>query len=241
VIRIGPYALRTRWWAVLVALVLAGFLASLGVWQLQRAEEKRAIVAEQERRAAEPVTSLDPTPQDPAEWRFRLVEVAGYYLGDRQFLLDNQVRRGQVGYNVLTPFRLADSGALVLVDRGWVPQGPRRDLLPDVGVTEVGQHIVAQVYVPFGEAYRLGTLDEGEAGWPRRVQYLGLDELGERLGEPLAPMVLRLDPQAEHGYLREWDTVPFTPERHIAYALQWFGLAIVLLVVFVAAQLRRVD
>jgi surfeit locus 1 family protein len=54
-------------------------------------------------------------------------------------------------------------------------------------------------------------------------------------------VLLRLDPRSAHGYLREWDTVPFTPERHLAYALQWFGLSVVLLVIFVAAQLRRVD
>ncbi len=206
-----------------VGAVFAG-LCGLGLWQLQRAAEKRAIEAERAAagRAAPVALPLDRT--DYRALRFRPVTVAGRYDAVRQLLLDNQVRDGRVGYSVLTPLVLAD-GRAVLVDRGWVAQGLTRALLPDLTVAQPVDAVRGRVYVPFAGGLRLGAVSDG-AGWPRVVQYLDFAALGALVGRPLLPLVLRLDPAEPNGYRRDWPAAGLSHQRHLAYAAQWFGLAL---------------
>jgi surfeit locus 1 family protein len=59
------------------------------------------------------------------------------------------------------------------------------------------------------------------------------------LGAPVLPRVLRLAPESDHGFRRDWPTVSMTPQRHYGYAVQWFGLAVALLVMYIAHGVRR--
>lgn len=227
-------------WVAGVAM-LALFLI-LGNWQLQRADEKRAVlsgfeaIADTEHRplnlATEPLESL----------RFRPVAVSGQYLPEQQFLLDNQVSKGQVGYRVLTPLVHADSGQTVLIERGWIPRGPDRDTLPQVSAGLPGETttVLGHVYLPFGKGLRLGPMDETSVGWPRVIQYLDFETIGERLQRVVPPLTVRLDPDQPHGYDRDWRPVlPMGPERHLAYAVQWFGLALALVIIVAILVYRR--
>ncbi len=207
-----------------------GILTGLGVWQLYRAGEKQELLQSFENRKQQPPVALDVAREDFGDLRFRQVQVQGVYDAGRQFLLDNQIRNGRPGYSVLTPLRLA-GGKAVLVDRGWVPQGLTRQLLPNVTIKQVDVQVTGTIYVPFGKPFSLGAIDAGGAVWPRVIQYVAFPEISERLGYDLLPLVIRLSPDAPEGYLREWAPLPFTPARHIAYAVQWFGLALALLVI----------
>ncbi len=223
---------------VLVGIAL-GVLLGLGTWQLQRAAYKRSLLEEFDaasRAAAVPLPVDAAT--DYARLRYHAVFVEGAYDGGHQFLLDNQVVNGRAGYHVLTPLRLRETPWAVLVDRGWVAQGQTRQLLPDVRVGASPRRVSGQVYVPLGTGYRLGSLDGGTPGWPRVVQYLDFPAMSERLGYALLPVVIRLEPAAEDGYLREWKTLGTGPERHVGYALQWFGLAAALVVIIVVVAMR---
>lgn len=233
--RFRPTLLPTLAAAVLMALFLA-----LGVWQLNRAQEKQAMLRQHEDLSQRRAVQLRLPIADPAQWRHRRVTVTGRFDSDRQFLLDNRVSRGQVGYHVLTPLRLFASGGSVLVDRGWVPLGSSREELPSVPVTDREITVEGVVYVPYEEAYSLGRMDAGETAWPRRVQFLDFLQMGKRLGSELPEMTIRLDPAAPHGYRREWQIVPFTPQRHLGYAVQWFALAAAVLVLYIVVNLRRI-
>ena len=53
------------------------------------------------------------------------------------------------------------------------------------------------------------------------------------------PFIIRLDKQDTYGFVREWETVSMLPARHLAYALQWFAMAFVILIIFVALNLKK--
>jgi len=176
-----------------------------------------------------------------ASWRYRRVLLSGRFDARHQFLLDNQINRGRAGYHVLTPLELLSGRRKVLVDRGWVPVGASRELLPDIAVTTDRVTLRGTVYIPYERAYSLGTMTGGETGWPLRVQFIDFKQMARRLDSALGAMIVRLDPKSPYGYRREWQIAPMGPQRHLGYAVQWFALACALLVIYVLVNLRRVD
>ncbi len=234
--RIGPFRFRPTLWPTLGALLVVPALLALGVWQLQRAEEKRDLLAQLETaRQAAPVA---PTGEDMRsdDWRFRRVRVSGRFDSGRQFLLDNQVRDGQVGYRVLTPLRTEGSDAAVLVARGWRAAGPGPDRLPDVAATERSREIIGLATDAPGPALRLGPAwAEGNRNWPRRVQFVDFDAFEEALPYGLLPLVI--DPAGTERTERA--LAGTEPSRHVGYAVQWFALAAAVLVLYVMLNLSR--
>lgn len=232
------YRFRPRLVPSLAVAALLPGLVALGVWQTHRAQEKEAMLAQAAvHRNALPVT-LAPATADAAALRYRPVQAEGHYLPNRQFLLDNQVESTRVGYHVLTPFLLRQSGEVVLVDRGWVPLGESRQRLPQVPVTGNKRRLVGTVDRPPQVGLHLGS-GSGTGDWPRVIQYVVPTELAQALKRPVLPLVVRLGPDQPDGYVRNWHVVIFGPERHRAYAFQWFGLAVTLAVLYLALSLRR--
>lgn len=219
--------------------VLVVLFVSLGVWQLHRAQEKQAYLAEMAAREHEAPVPLPVGLHDPEDWRYRRVLAEGRYDPSMQFLLDNQVLDGRVGYRVLTPLRIEGRPEAVLVDRGWVPAAADRRELPEVGVNDGWRRILGTVYVPYGRGFRLGPVTDESVVWPRRIQYLDFEALERMLPYPLAPYVIRLDPAQPAGFTRRWPTAPFSPDRHLGYAVQWFALAAAVLAIGLAYGLRR--
>ena len=229
---------RPQWIVQASALFLIFLFLLLGGWQISRGNYKSSLYDAIEQDAAAITLSELPL-NDPAAWRYKTVRVYGQYLSEKQFLLDNQIRDHQAGYNVLTPFLVQPGNTWVLVDRGWIPQGSQRSVYPEVFVRDERQYITASVYVPYGNAFSLGDIAEGEdAGWPRRIQYVNYSELSHRLGAELAPLTLRLNPQEMHGYRRDWSANQLPANKHYAYAFQWFAMAIAVAVLWWVYTLR---
>jgi surfeit locus 1 family protein len=224
--------------ALLAAAAVAGFV-SLGAWQLERAQEKRALIESFER-GAQTSVELGAAPVDALP-RYQHVAVAGRYDPARQVLLDNMPSStGQAGYRVLTPLRRAGSARLLLVDRGWVPVGASRGILPRVEVAANEREVTGrldQLPVP---GVRIGAAaGAGAAGWPRVLNFPVRADLEQVLGQPVEPRILLLDSAVSDGFERVWrPSLGFPPERHLGYAAQWFALAIVVVVVFVALSMQ---
>jgi surfeit locus 1 family protein len=225
------------WPMTLATLVLLGVFVSLGRWQWQRGEDKQTVWAEFQRDA--PATSSDGRVDELA--RFSRVEVRGRFDPDHQFLLDNRSHQGRPGYEVLTPF-VSESGSRLLVNRGWIPFTGFRDRLPDVSMSAVdGMAITGRVeeLPASGLASGRAPPDPG-AGWPKLTSFPTHDELQVAVGERIARRILLLDPQAAGGYVREWKPPGLDPSRHFSYAIQWWGFATVLLVLYFGLNFRRV-
>jgi len=239
--RIGSVDFSPRRWPTLVTLVMFGFLLSLGFWQLDRAEQKRAIIKHYRDDKGGAVIRLDADMKSASGLEYQRASSIGRYESDHQLLLDNRTHEGQAGYQVLTPFRLRNSEVAVLVNRGWLPLGSNRDQLPDVDVDEMQRTVVGRIKTPSAEVFMLGE-EEPRQRWPYRIQRIHLQALSEELRRTLLPFVLLLDNEEPDGYLRDWQPlVGFGPERNVGYAVQWFGLAAALLIIYFTVNSRRVD
>ena len=219
-------------------LFLLACFVSLGLWQLSRGDVKHEIEASI---AADDTgySAVSLPLQDHQAWRYKRIELRGKFLSDMQFLLDNQIREGVTGYSVLTPFHVEGSNTWVLVDRGWIPQGQDRNVLPEISLVETLTNIPGSVYVPYDDSFSLGGIAEGEdSGWPRRIQYIDYQQLSERLQLELQPFTLRLDADAPDGFRRDWVESQMSASKHYGYAFQWFAMALAVLVLWWIYSIR---
>lgn len=228
--------LPRRWLAGVLALLAVALFIWLGIWQLERAEYKGQILSAHDRQRAQPRVSLLHLLQlPPAQHAWHPVRLQGRFLPGQYFLLDNSIRSGRVGYEVLQPFR-SDEGLLVLINRGWVLGSPYRQQLPEVPAVKQRVSVEAVATAPALGEMAVQTEDR-EQGWPRVVQAVRLASLQRQLGEDLVPLVLRLESTSPGALLAQWPTRHIDPDRHRAYALQWFSFAfLVPVLLFFAAR-----
>ncbi len=222
-----------RFWLVqLCALGTLLLFVSLGTWQLQRGNVKHGIETKQADSSASVQIQVMPTaPYD--KWRYKQIQLQGYYRSKQQFLLDNQIRDRSPGYAVLTPFYSQAYDQWMLVDRGWIAQGITREQLPSIVLDEQPRTISGSVYVPYDDSFTLGDIAEGEDyGWPRRIQYVDYEAIGERLGLELLPFTVRLNADQTDGYRRDWVASQMSSQKHYGYAFQWFAMAIAIIVLW---------
>lgn len=220
-------------------LAMAGF-ASLGVWQLGRAELKREMLAEAQRalsaRTPQPTAVLtDAARADAYDW----VEIRGRFVEAPAVLLDNQQHAGRVGIRAYRVFE-THAGMRVLVDLGWLALPPDRTL-PQVPRDAARHALRGLLLPPPGSGLRLGE-PQPQADGTLLTMRVEPDAIALALGMPgLAPRVLRPEPEAGFGYQRDFDILPNTlpPEKHIGYAVQWFALALAVLVTAVLLTVRR--
>ncbi len=236
------------WW--LLALLVAGGFAQAGRWQLERMHEKQAIIDD----AARALTRDNPQPlllaSDPKRAHdYDWAQGSGRILNVTLWL-DNQQRDGVVGvrmYCVLLP----DIGAQpVLVDAGWRPLGGDR-VLPEFGCPARGDQRVRGLLAPppsEGLQHGAALAAQGPERWLAARMDLPAVDAVLHLPARLASRVLRLDSRrlpGDDGVMvapneRELVILPNTmpPERHLGYAVQWFGLALTVLVVALVLTIR---
>ena len=208
----------------LVVALLLPLLVSLGFWQLSRGAEKSALLQTYaERRATEPMASNEL--QYTADPAFRRVRLHGRFDAEHSLLLDNSQRNGRVGVELLQPFHDQASGLWLLVNRGWLPWPERRTPVQFKTPAEAVS-LDAWVYVSPGAPFQLHA-DPATATWPKLITAVEPASLWKTLNREGFAFELR----AETGpatYQADWPVVATGPEKHIAYAVQWFAMAIAL-------------
>lgn len=224
----------------LAVLVAAGF-AALGLWQLGRAEHKRAMLAQVQHtlKVRQPLP-LSAATQSTRASAFDWADGTGHFADGPAVLLDNQVRDGQPGVRVYRPFVPADGGRALLVELGWQPLGGDRTL-PEVAPLP-GSRRIAGLLAPPPAPGLIRAAAAAQADGDLLVVALQPAALADPLKlESLAPRVLKLDPALPFGYRRDLDVLPNTlpPERHLGYAVQWFGLALAVLATAALLTWRR--
>ncbi|MGB1477486.1 MAG: SURF1 family protein [Marinobacter salsuginis] len=221
-------------WRLLVfSGVFLPLLVSLGVWQLNRAEEKQVLL-EQWQQEAENLAWQDMVSGDLTSGR--PVTLTGMY-GSRNWLLDNRTREGAPGYEVLTEFRPLE-GPPVVINRGWVQALRTRAELPDIATPE-GIFTLEGRISDYPVPPVLVDQPAVEDQWPRRVQ--SLSEQAARLEIPELPdRIVRLSGEGQPGaYRADWEPDLMGPQTHYGYATQWFALAVALTILTVVASYRK--
>ncbi len=205
----------------------------LGFWQLDRAAYKKQLAAS--------FAGSDAYSRVFGEMpvnAFQPINSVGHYLDERQFLIENIVKEGQLGVYVITPFEFAADEALLIVNRGWLPRPPGQSPLPNIAVENRQQEIRGKAGNLPRVGIRPGEAFAGSSSWPRLGVYPTLDELSAELGRDVLPFVLLLDPEEGAPMLRQWQPVQSGPATHYGYAFQWFALALTVVVVSIW-QLRK--
>jgi len=223
----------------LATLVLLASFVSLGRWQWHRGEAKQQVWSEFQRQTApQPLGDRDPDSLP----RFARISLAGEFRPAHQFLLDNRSHQGKPGYEVLTHF-MTDGGRSLLVNRGWVPFTGYRDRLPDVSLNTTGRvEISGRLEDLPAAGLASGRAPPAESDpWPKVTSFPTHDELSSSLDQRISQRILLLDPETPAGYVREWQPPGLDPSRHLSYAIQWWGFAAVLLVLYFGLNFRKVS
>lgn len=218
--------------AALAAIVLT---VSLGNWQTRRAEERLALGRQLDDAAHQAVRALPPSPVDVRDYEFSRVSARGEFSARHTILLDNKVLHGIPGYQVVTPLKIAGGDIYVLVNRGWVAAGARRDILPQIQ-TPAGTETVEGIgVVPSKYIFELGAKTEEGSVW----QNLVLARYEKWSGLKLQPIVLQQTSAAADGLVRAWGRPDTGADRNRGYAFQWYALAMTILITYVALSFKR--
>ena len=225
---------------LVAALSVTVLFAALGMWQLDRAAQKRVMFAEFERRGIAPVVDLNQAGVDhSAALAGHRAAATGRYR-DATILLDNQVHRGRAGYLVYTAFELNGRKESVLVNRGWIRTGADRSRAPELPTPTESQRLDGRLSPPPQGGLLLKGSDviERLADGMWRVQGIDFAALTATVGLELLPMTVLLDGDAPYGFVRDWTPPGSDETRHLGYAFQWFAMAVTVVIVTVVLTLR---
>jgi cytochrome oxidase assembly protein ShyY1 len=240
-LKLGRYRFAPALWPSVAFVLLFPLLLGLGYWQADRAGAKQELV---EQRAASEVVAplmLDRQVLLADDDRYRPAEVRGRYLSEQQWLLDNRVYRGQPGYHVFTPFVIeGDQRPALLVNRGWVAVGESREYLPALPVPEQTVNLSGRLDSPASVGLVVGEVPLHSVADKVVVQSLDIATLGALRDMDLLRYALVIDDGQAGGLQYDWSPIPeMGPEKHLGYAVQWFGLAVALLIIYVGVNTRR--
>jgi surfeit locus 1 family protein len=229
------YSFRPRGWALVATFLACVAFVLLGNWQSRRAEEKRALAAQFDQALASPPILLAPG-GDVAPLIHKHVAARGRFAAERTVFLDNKLRRGRPGYEVVTPLHLAGSDWHVVVDRGWIAAPPSRATLPDVRTPSGDVEVDGLALDRLPHA-----LDPGAPPRGKVRQNLDVAAFAAETKLQLEPLVIEQHSEMPDGLSRDWPRPDFGIEKHESYAMQWYlfaALAIVLLIVLSTRRAR---
>jgi surfeit locus 1 family protein len=224
-------------WATLLTLVLLALFVKLSIWQWHRYHYKKAMQESYATEMAAPPAPLLSSNNEP-QASFKHVIATGKY-DPRQFLLDNRIHNGQVGFDIITPFKLANN-QVILVDRGFVAANASRQVLQDINPPSQEIKITGFLTKP-EKGFTLGSMIEpGQSQWPYKIMSINPEILSKQLGHPLSPNIILLAPQTPNGFLRQWSAPNLWAERSLGYCFQWLAFAVLLLIIYIAMNLKKI-
>ena len=225
-----------------LAVLAIALFASLGRWQLGRAVEKQAMLDAADRvlarREAMPLAAAaDPARRSDYDW----AAGRGHFDARGPFWLDNQQRAGRVGVRALALFVPEAGGAPLLVDLGWQPL-PSDRTLPVIERPDGALDVRGLLVPPPSAGLKMGAGAVAQPGGGWLLTRVEPEAIAHAAGIPaIAPRMLRLDPQLRMGYERDLvllaNTLP--PDKHRGYAVQWFALALAVLVTALLLTFRK--
>lgn len=251
------YRWEANWKITLLVVLLLPLLLKLGFWQLSRAEDKRELARQlSERQAMQAMewhdlvvahtATFDSATLNSATLSHRRVLLHGRYRQDAVYLLDNQVFNGSVGFQVLQLFEIevADDTSTeaiplksALVNRGWI-RGYADRSIPQIDTPGESASLVASIFIPSSDPLVLAE-DNWDDLWPKVIQSVDMDKIVRHSGPGLFPYELRIEPGEWSALTVDWPAINTGPEKHLGYAVQWFAMAIALVVAWLFASIRK--
>jgi surfeit locus 1 family protein len=231
-----------RWrWMTLVVIATTAWLISLGFWQLDRLEQRRAMNTLISSRLAAPPIELTGQPLDLAEYEYRRVIVRGSYDPAQEVVLRNQVRGGRPGYDLLTPLRIDGSEQAVLVDRGWVPLQQATPAARQAFVVEGPVTVEGIIRKPIARTSSIGPVDRIPEGGRLDAWFRpDVAQIAQQVPYPLLPFYVAQNPTPRSAELPDpQQRIQLTEGSHLSYAIQWFAFATILVCGWAAFVVTR--
>lgn len=220
----------------LIAITCIVIMFFLGFWQLDRKYQKEQRLSQIDQRQHANALTIDDVVDQPQNFVDFPVVVTGE-LGQQTFFIDNRIKNGMVGYEILAP--IFTNYGTVMINLGWVPGTGMRSQLPSVQLPNRDE-FDGVLYVPSDNVMISETnFDYGR--FPVLMQQIDFNEIAKHLGRDVLPFTVRLAPNQDENFIREWQVVVMAPERHLGYAIQWFGLGIAALTVFLLTVLKSMQ
>lgn len=199
----------------------------LGIWQLQRYHFKQELMAAFETRShssPKPFLSVANQGQDLP---FQPVFIEGEFDNSKFIYLQNQMHKGQMGYEVLTPVHLPGESRLLLIDRGWLPQEQYKTW----SSTQTRVRVTGYIKLLNEHQFILGKNIYSFA-FPLIMQKIDFKQIEEMTHESFFPFIVRATSDLHDGLTRDWIVTSMLPVKHLGYSIQWFLLAGVLMIAF---------
>lgn len=206
--------------AVLVIMVCI----YLGQWQLMRADEKQQLLNA-------PTTYLTHPNKLTINNVHKRIAISGYFDNQYPILLDNQIYNKQLGYHLYLPFISKEKA--VLVNLGWIKSPQSRSSLPPIQQFKGLYEIKGTLSKEQGSPILLGdnmTFKEDVL----LVQKTIISDIQGKLPYLIQPVLIQLDKDSNVGFIKNWQITVMSPEKHTAYAVQWFLLAIFIFLISIA-------
>lgn len=205
----------------LLTAISVAIMCALGYWQLERMVQKQQRLASIAQKQGNGSMSLMAalSHDDPRDIN---VQFNGVPNANRLIYLDNQIHNQRVGFDVVVPVNT--NAGWLLVNYGWVPAPDFMRTLPSI---ELDNNLLAfegVISVP-GSNPLVTETNNDLSQFPALVQQLDFAALSEGLGIQLFPVVIQLTSE-NPAFVRSYQPVVMSPEKHLGYAVQWFGLAI---------------
>lgn len=220
----------------LIVLAFVILMTNLGFWQLKRAHEKEILLV---LLADDQVTQIHEATQVKDFPQYANIILKGHFLQSPQLLLDNQIDNQKIGYHVFTPFLIDEINLFIMINRGWVAKDDF-----DVKSISVNSNTVT-LFGKLNHSPQVGIqLGEIELDNEKAVQvmtYFDREKVSRFLHENLCKglrcvvsnRILLLKKDQDQGFKRDWTPIVMPPSKHIGYAVQWFSMTFVLIVLFV--------
>jgi surfeit locus 1 family protein len=214
---------------VVIAVIAAAVCVRLGIWQLSRREQRRAMNARISARISQTPIDVRAIPHDTTQSRFATARVVGRPDFEREILLTLRGNNGAPGVDILTPVRIAGTDTAVLVNRGWVYS-------PDGVHIEMSRwRETDTVFTGYVDSFVSAPGDSVRDGGVRRASYEAISRV---LPYPILPFYVTAlgdttavapDPRSAPRIVR-LQPPKLGEGPHLSYAFQWFGFALISLV-----------
>ncbi len=210
-------------------------LIKLGSWQLNRGYEKQRyeqrLQITQNQAALTQQEFIKTSDFDSLPGRRLSIEVTP--TSKPLLALDNQVYQGRAGYLVFQLTAVAPDSPLLLIELGFAPANPDRTQLPQVLPLTNKRRLQGRLYHRLRNpvSHRLFA----EPGSPTRIQNLNIPELSRLIQNPVFPVVFQPEAvsfdQQRRPLAKPWNPLPMPAKKHFGYAMQWFSMALGLLII----------
>ncbi|OCH59714.1 cytochrome oxidase biogenesis protein [Vibrio lentus] len=239
------------WVAVVLTVVSVGILIKLGLWQLDRGNEKLSYEQQLLQRAQQSPKDLELVVSDWQRgntqaqvdltrqiWNGQKVNITLAAQSGLVFLLDNQINQGVVGYVIYMLGNIQSQGAekRILIDLGFVAASNDRRELPKLGDIVLPTTMSGRLYTrsinPLSQTLGL------EETTPKRIQNLNIEELSQYTKKEVMPFVFQPQNLEPWPYEFLWRPTAMKSEKHFGYSVQWFVMAGVLLFLMVLIGYR---